>query len=215
MTRLPFLLLGLVAAGLAAVIARQLEAGPAVDPAPPVAAYRPAAATAPAVAPAPDRALWVATSVARPLFSPDRRPPPAEAAAGATSGPVEPPRLTGILITPTGRRAIFAGAREPLILQEGGRIGGYLVHSISAAQVTVLGPSGPRTLQPSYAPRPAEAATVGAPTAELPFEGKPAPSGLDILRNAAREVPRASAGQPPAEASPAGSADLPGALPTR
>ncbi len=217
MTRLPFLLLGLVAAGLAASIARQLEGGPATD-APPAPVRRPAVA-APAAERPPDRSGdWAAISLARPLFSPDRRPPPPAAAPGSASGPAEPPRLTGILVTPDGRRAIFAGADQPLVLQEGGRIGSYLVQTIAAEQVTILGPSGPRTLRPRYDPRaPGDAAASGGPAVEVPFDANPTPSGLDILRNALRQDPSATVGAPtpavPTPGAPTSGAPSAGTLP--
>jgi hypothetical protein len=93
---------------------------------------------------------WVGPILARPLFSPDRRP-----AAGmddaAAAGVPGLPRLTGILVGPFGRSAIFASnASKPIVLGEGGRIDAYTVQSIDAAEVQLDGPSGVQRLQPAF-----------------------------------------------------------------
>ncbi len=111
-------------------------------------------------------ARWAATVLARPLFSPGRRPPAAAAAPGAVAPSL--PRVAGIMVTPAGRRAIFAekGAK-PLVLGEGGQVGGFTVQSIRAGQVTVRGPEGVRVLSPTFdpdAPAPASAAAKAAPS---------------------------------------------------
>ncbi len=96
---------------------------------------------------------WIATALARPLFSPDRRPPP----PGGGPGLAEIPRLSGILVTPAGRSAIFApaGASKPVVATEGTTLGAYVVKSIGPDEVTVVGPSGPRLLHPAFDPTPA------------------------------------------------------------
>ncbi|RYJ04119.1 MAG: hypothetical protein EON47_01600, partial [Acetobacteraceae bacterium] len=122
MTRLP-LLLGLLAAGLAAVIVLELEdfTTPEV---PVLASPRRPAPASPAAATERRQDDWIAQSLARPLFSPDRRPAPAGAAGAAGDRAEEPPRLTGILITSAGRQAIFAVGDRSLAVREGGGIGG-------------------------------------------------------------------------------------------
>ena len=190
MMRLP-LLLGLLAVGLAALIMRELEDAPgAISPAPPP--VRPSAAPAVAAAPPEHGRDWLAQSLARPLFNPDRRPAPV-AAASADGGPADAlPRLTGILVTPSGRRAIFAGEDRPRVLQEGGVIGPYTVRSISNGTIELSGPDGPRLLQPSFTEDdargrvPSRRPAAGSAAA---FNANPAPSGLDIIRNAARQAP--------------------------
>lgn len=228
MTRL--LLLGLLAAGLAAVILRQLAefAAPEV---PVLAAPRRPSPASPATAAARNQDDWIAQSLARPLFSPDRRPAPASAAGADGDRGAEPPRLTGILITSAGRQAIFAVGERSLVVREGGGIGAFLVQGISGDQVTLTGPAGSRLLRPSYSPAGADkaAARPAAGTAAA-FAANPAPSGLDILRNAARQAadgaPPAQPGMPEAGvdataggfASPAFRPGLPGragAFPTR
>ena len=131
-------------------------------------------------------------------MSPTRRPP---AAARVQTSEAELPRLTGIIISPDGRSAIFAGKPRALVVPEGGRIGEYTVRQIAPGMVTVNGPAGPVGLRPSFdaarsaapvpvglplAPASGDAAGVPDVPAGVPFERQSAPSGLDILRNLAR-----------------------------
>ena len=214
MTRLPFLLLGLVGAVLAASIAHQLDNGTVRDPI--SAIGRPAlpAAAVPPGTPVGDAVATgerVATILARPLFSPDRRPP-ASIAGDPSSGGAEPPRLAGILVQRAERRAIFAGVEEgrPLVLREGDRLGPFTVQEITPAQVTVLGPAGPRVLRPSFDGSTAAARPAGPATGtEMPFVRLPTPSGMDILRNAARLAPPQEGAPPPGTDQLGGAAPRP------
>jgi hypothetical protein len=97
----------------------------------------------------------VASILARPIFSPSRRPeatpietPPA---AAAPSAPVAPlPRLTGVVTTPRDRLALFAAAEGKVTeLVEGESIGGYVIRTISPNEVILSGPDGERALRPS------------------------------------------------------------------
>ncbi|MBV8615827.1 MAG: hypothetical protein JOY66_18945 [Acetobacteraceae bacterium] len=101
-------------------------------------------------APAENAAPWVATILARPLFSPTRRPP---APSAEPARPVaEMPRLAGVLVSEAGSEAIFARAgQKPTVARTGERIGPYLVTSISAGEVTLSGPTGTVTLHPVFA----------------------------------------------------------------
>lgn len=93
---------------------------------------------------------WVTTILTRPLFSPDRRPP---AAASVVSGErlVGLPRLSGVLVGPFGRSAIFASdGGKPLVVGEGSRVADWTVRAIEAGSVDVIGPGGARTLRPSF-----------------------------------------------------------------
>lgn len=63
---------------------------------------------------------WLTIIEARPLFSPVRRPSPS---APAMQPVYIPPRLTGTLVTATGRTAIFAASPAPLVVGEGGQVG--------------------------------------------------------------------------------------------
>lgn len=111
--------------------------------------------------------------LARPLFSPQRRP-----ASVAVSGP-QRPRLAGIIVAPGGRRAIFAGAGDArgLVVGVGQQAGAWHVMAIDDSGVRVSGPDGMRVLHPS---RDNSGPGGTAATADaLP----PHPSILDILRS--------------------------------
>ena len=147
MTRLSGLLL--VCTGLAGVIALEISHAPSGDVAPPQT--RAARTIARTPQPATNRTRdWVTAVLARPLFSPDRRPA-ADAASTAGSSLPGLPRLAGILVGPFGRSAIFAADdSKPIVVQEGGRIGAYTVKSIEMAQVRIVGPEGAQVLNPRF-----------------------------------------------------------------
>ena len=110
-------------------------------------ASRPAVSAA---APRDHSADWSATLLARPLFSPERRPPAAAPAGRAVRG--EPPRLAGIIISPSGRTAIFApvGAR-PVAAREGDTVeGSWTVKQIASNKVRLTGPDSERVLTLSF-----------------------------------------------------------------
>ena len=159
--------LALLASVLAATIALELDAGrPAGDAGGIVAAVRRPRPLPHAVAPRPpDRTdAWAATALARPLFSRDRKPTPAEAGAGGPSFAALP-RLSGVVIGPFGRTAIFAASDggKPLLAAEGRQIGRYTVEAIEPGRVTVAGPEGQLVLVPT-----ADAVTRQAMAAVLP-----------------------------------------------
>lgn len=117
----------------------------------------------------PDRtAEWVGTILARPLFSPDRRPVQVSTvdAGGRAVAPQALPRLAGVLIGPFGRNAIFAAeGSKPLVISEGGKIGAWTVQSIEVGSVKVKGPGGAMTLEPRFASSPV-AATGSSPAGQ-------------------------------------------------
>lgn len=189
MSRMAVPALAGLAVALTAVLASQFLGQPMQEqrPASLPAAMSAMPATGPMTDPSPG---WVAEILARPLFTPDRRP---VAVAAVVGGPPAPglPRLAGVMVTPSGRRAIFAGANatdKPLALAEGGRIGAFTVSRIEDGAVTVLGPDGARVVRPSFATG-SEAAAIekavppAADGARLQLLGA-SPSGLDLLRNA-------------------------------
>ena len=94
-----------------------------------------------------------ATALARPVFSPTRRPatePNATVAPPPAKDAV--PRLAGIIISPSGRRAIFADAAgHAHTATEGGQVGRFTVSAIRPGQVTVTSSEGERVLRPSFA----------------------------------------------------------------
>ena len=154
MSRIAFAALGVIATALAASLV--LEAGSEDTDSESVAAPAQPAAMMPS-----DRAHgfaadhtdeWVATALARPLFSPDRRPPRQAVAAVAAPALVDLPRLSGILVTPSGRSAIFApsGGGKPVVVTQGTTLGTYVVRSIEPEQVTLMGPNGRLVLHPAF-----------------------------------------------------------------
>jgi len=122
---------------------------------------------------ADDAGRRVAEVLARPLFSPGRRPAAQAAAGTAAAAPL--PRMTGVIVTPAGRRAIFVnGAGKPTVVTEGERIGVYAVQSIEAGRVTLAGPDGQRVVATAFDPKPA--ARTAGPAPGLP--GLPGLQGL-------------------------------------
>ncbi|HZU87684.1 MAG TPA: hypothetical protein VE993_00360 [Stellaceae bacterium] len=159
----------------------------------------PAASPAPRV---PRLAQLVATTLARPLFSPTRRPPP-EKGGGPGGAGLADMRLTGIVTEPGERLAIFAvtGAK-PLIVREGEEVSGWRIEGITPGAVSLSGPNGTETLQPkpdSSLVR-TTAATVTTPTPEARFFGPAGRARGRFFRPAARPGFR-----PPARPLPAGS----------
>jgi hypothetical protein len=121
----------------------------------------------------------VATTLSRPLFSATRRP----AERAAPDRPADPEltnvRLTGIVVEPDQRTAIFAvqGAK-PLVRTEGETVNDWHLDSIAPHEVTLTGPTGTTTLElksdpnlvrPASQPQPAPQAQ---PTPAAP--GRPA-----------------------------------------
>jgi hypothetical protein len=95
---------------------------------------------------------WEAAILARPLFNLDRRPfDPAPVAAGENAAL---PRLSGIVITPQGRSAIFtpAGGGKQTVVAEGDSLGSYVVQTISSDEVVLAGPDGSHSLNPTWDP---------------------------------------------------------------
>ena len=93
---------------------------------------------------------WAAEALARPIFNPGRRPDSVAAVAGTAAPGL--PRLTGVMIGPFGKRAIFdTGADgKPVTITEGDKIGGYMLRRIENDRVTVVGPSGTQDLRPAF-----------------------------------------------------------------
>ena len=193
MTRLLWALAVLLAGALAAEFALPGPPRPSPVTAPPTP--DPAAATA-AAEPV---ASWIATALQRPLFNPDRRPAAPGAAPAVSAAHPEPPRLAGILITPEGRNAIFAGSTDSehaTLAHEGSRVGAWVVQAIRVEDVQLAGPGGLLTVRPTYSSAPppqAPAVTQAAPGSLLPqraqadtrpFNSLSQPSGADIFKNA-------------------------------
>ncbi len=97
-------------------------------------------------------AAMVSGILRRPLFRADRRPAPA---AVPDAPPLPPlPRLSGIVVTASARRAIFVGGPDgkPVAAAEGDRFGPVRVARIGAQEVVVVGPDGAYVLRPAAQP---------------------------------------------------------------
>jgi hypothetical protein len=93
-----------------------------------------------------------ATIDSRPLFSSTRRPAD-EAIAKAPSGTPQDslPRLSGVIVGPTGGRAIFAGPDgKSHTAAEGDTVGAFKIRSIAPGVVTLSGSQGERVLRPTF-----------------------------------------------------------------
>ena len=93
-------------------------------------------------------AARVLVALARPLFTSDRRPPSPDASPVVALNPL--PRLTGTLVSPGRRRAIFVAGDKPVVVMEGSLIDAWTVQAISAGSVTLAGPDGSRVLRVSF-----------------------------------------------------------------
>ncbi len=132
----------IVVLGFGAVLG--LECRPETAPAP---AIRVAVPIREAVAPVQaDPGVAIAVILARPLFSPLRRPP-----APPVADIAKLPRLSGIMVTGSSRYAIFAPqGGKPVVAAEGQSIGPYEIRRITTALVTIDGPLGTMNLHTSY-----------------------------------------------------------------
>jgi hypothetical protein len=92
---------------------------------------------------------WVSTALARPLFSPDRRPV-SSSTASASNTTRHLPRLAGIVISSESRRAIFSDGPKPIVVNEGDHIEGYIVRSITAREVYLATPHETQVLRPTF-----------------------------------------------------------------
>ena len=185
----PFIFLGLLAAGLSAVIAWEFSAGTGGPPAMAIPLPQNMTTAEPLRSPA-DLQRMTATLLGRPLFSPSRRPP-APGVTGAETPPDVPlPRLSGVLVASDGRKAIFAGEPRAVVVQEGGRIGRFTVRSIGPGEVVLQGPGEIRSLRPSFGPNQGGQAAAAQPRTVAPASQVPPPTGLAELR---RQVSQAAA----------------------
>ena len=122
----------------------------------------------------------VATTLSRPLFSSTRRPRD-RAITGPAGDPEFQLRLSGIVIEPERRIAIFAktGAK-PLVRSEGETLDEWRLDSITPREVTLTGPTGSTTLEPKTDPnitRPAPPQLQPQPQPQPPAQaqaGRPA-----------------------------------------
>lgn len=141
--------LSLVVLGLTGSIAFEIAAWQAQPVGPSAGPVRPLNAESDSRPKPPrnDVAGRVKEVLARPLFSPDRRPKGlgTKSVAGLS-------RLTGVVVTGSRKIAIFAAApgEHPVVVEEGSRINAFEVKGISDAGVTVVGPAGTMLITPSF-----------------------------------------------------------------
>ena len=176
MNRLAILVLALVAITLTAVIASESRHEKFRVQAPVPADVMRLGPVAPHTGSMSQVEAWTETILDRPLFTPSRRPP-ATAAGPGTSGPGFP-RLTGIIIMPQQREAIFAmpGKTQPIEVRAGSRLNGVLIKSIEPGWVVVVDAAGARMIRPSFATGTASAA-VATPSSPVMIDLPPVPSG--------------------------------------
>lgn len=120
----------------------------------------------------------------RPLFSPTRRPAAASASvAGGSVAPDTVPRLTGVIVGPSGGWAIFAGEDgKSHAAAAGDVIGAFKVRAIDPGVVTLTGSEGDRVLHPTYVSPPGGTPAEGPPSvvaSPIPFRG---PGARDVHR---------------------------------
>jgi hypothetical protein len=90
-------------------------------------------------------------TLARPLFSQDRRP--LADTSISVAGPLRSlPRLTGVVVSSAGAVAIFAGVGggKPVVVGEGGTVGAMVVETVAPGRVTMRGSDGAVVLHPVF-----------------------------------------------------------------
>lgn len=160
----------------------------AVETNPSMFAATPRASNNFAIAQRPPPADLAAANLARPLFSPTRRPPDV-----ASSSPSDPEltdkRLAGIVLEPDRRLAIFAvNGAKPLTVTEGDNVNGWRIETITAEQISLRGPGGTRTLRTKMdtspvVPRPQLPARPQAPARSAPPDAATAQTPVAVPPN--------------------------------
>ncbi|MBV9826556.1 MAG: hypothetical protein JO001_12935 [Alphaproteobacteria bacterium] len=170
------------------------------------------AAPAPALAKPPAKvsaAALSSTVLAAPLFSPTRHPP--DASGGPSNSELNDVRLSGIVVEPDRRLAIFAvPGGKAMVRGEGEELNGWRLDSISEIAVSLSGPGGARTLEPrpdqtlvrSAPARPVPAAVSAAPPQPASAPPTPGGGGTPRLTGPLRPL-RPSGGAAPADAGSA------------
>ncbi len=182
-------LVGLVAAVLTGTVVLELEGRD--DPVP--------IAERSIVSPVAPHALEVAAAhgnsqqsvermLARPLFRQNRRPPADTPVLIAGSPKL--PRLTGVVVSPAGGFAIFAGTEggKPIIVQEGDRVGDVVIEAVAAGLVTLRGPGGLAVLHPSFGERALQVSRLSSASPTRP-EYRPRQGGHDAAILNRKRVP--------------------------
>ena len=209
---LPLLVLGGTTAVLAAIVVVELlpHRAPAPPPASSLAASDANSEAAPDEKPEPDRNNQVSALLARPPFSPSRRPEHTAATQEAAAPGEGMPRLAGIFSVGSERHAIFAmpGQDDQMVVAEGGQLAGWTVRRIAVDAVTIDGPEGSRTLETAFDPNAKPAAPAMPPrmTPSTPAPSQiahpPTPAGLPGRPVPPNRVNELRAGTPANRAGP-------------
>jgi len=149
----------------------------------------------------------IATTLSAPLFSPTRRPPETADATDAVDQGLSNVRLTGIVVEPDRRIAIFAvTGGKPLVLSEGEALREWRLESISPEKVSVSGPTGTRMLEPK------PDTTLVRPPPPTPAPAQPPPGAAPA--GAGGAVPgQPNAAMPQARAAPTPRVQVPANAP--
>jgi len=111
----------------------------------------------------------IAAILARPLFSPSRRPPQSTPGKADDTSGLADSRLAGIVIEPGRRLAIFAPQSGKLLtVTEGETVSGWRIETISPREVSLSGPEGTKSLQPKFDPNLAPPAEAQPPAVPAP-----------------------------------------------
>jgi hypothetical protein len=153
------------AAAAALVLVLIVEWLPASEPAPLPPARLPHLAPADQTADSKDTSDWADAILQRPLFTVTRKPPKSERGPH-TSGGSGLPRLSGVIIMPTGRRAIFMpDGGKPVTVAEGASLDDCTVRQIRPDRVGLACPKGETVLLLTYdKTHPAGLLTPAGPT---------------------------------------------------
>ncbi len=153
--------LAAVALGLAGSLTWEIAAPEAALP---VRAVGPAALPAPAAGPVPAQEL-AATTLARPLFSPGRRPP-----APPRAAPAPLPRLAGVSGGVWARAFLARPAGRTVVLAVGETLDGLTLRGVGPDSATLVGPDGLHVLHLAFADttRDAPSAPLTSPAAATP-----------------------------------------------
>jgi hypothetical protein len=87
-----------------------------------------------------------------------------------TAGSPKLPRLTGVVVSPAGGFAIFAGndGGKPIVAREGDQVGDAVIEAVAVGEVTLRGPGGIVVLHPSFGASVVQASSLKPALASSP-----------------------------------------------
>jgi len=107
--------------------------------------------------------------LARPLFSPSRRPAPSVLAIAAEPARPALPRLAGLFSGPFGTRAVFSLDGKTVVAAPSEHVGAWTVTVIATRSATLASADDEQTLYIAFA----SSALAGTESTELPFWSNP------------------------------------------